>query len=214
MEREGQARDWVQRACTWWGATPTSPATSSVEILEPAGVPAGGGPGLPDAGPRSAHAQSGGEAQRIRLAAQLGSNLQGVCYVLDEPTIGLHPRDNQHPAQGALATLWATRATRWSWSSTTKTPSAAPTTSSTSAPAPASAAADWWPRAACRATGGCSPNRRRAGMLAHPLIHPLQARRAHRRHGCPQACKVLGRRASQPQGTVTVRRCRFTAWWQ
>ncbi len=38
---------------------------------------------------------SGGEAQRIRLAAQLGSNLQGVCYVLDEPTIGLHPRDNE-----------------------------------------------------------------------------------------------------------------------
>ncbi|HEY4366449.1 MAG TPA: excinuclease ABC subunit UvrA, partial [Steroidobacteraceae bacterium] len=35
-----------------------------------------------------------GEAQRIRLAAQLGSNLQGVCYILDEPTIGLHPRDN------------------------------------------------------------------------------------------------------------------------
>jgi len=37
---------------------------------------------------------SGGEAQRIRLAAQLGSNLTGVLYVLDEPTIGLHPRDN------------------------------------------------------------------------------------------------------------------------
>jgi excinuclease ABC subunit A len=37
---------------------------------------------------------SGGEAQRLRLAAQLGSNLRGVCYVLDEPTIGLHPRDN------------------------------------------------------------------------------------------------------------------------
>lgn len=36
---------------------------------------------------------SGGESQRIRLAAQLGSNLSGVCYVLDEPTIGLHPRD-------------------------------------------------------------------------------------------------------------------------
>lgn len=44
---------------------------------------------------RSAQTLSGGEAQRIRLAAQLGSNLQGVCYVLDEPTIGLHPRDNQ-----------------------------------------------------------------------------------------------------------------------
>jgi excinuclease ABC subunit A len=38
---------------------------------------------------------SGGEAQRIRLAAQLGSNLTGVLYILDEPTIGLHPRDNE-----------------------------------------------------------------------------------------------------------------------
>ncbi len=44
---------------------------------------------------RSATTLSGGEAQRIRLAAQLGSNLQGVMYVLDEPTIGLHPRDNK-----------------------------------------------------------------------------------------------------------------------
>jgi excinuclease ABC subunit A len=47
---------------------------------------------------------SGGEAQRIRLAAQLGSNLSGVLYVLDEPTIGLHARDNER-LLAALATL-------------------------------------------------------------------------------------------------------------
>jgi len=43
---------------------------------------------------RSGDSLSGGESRRIRLAAQLGSNLSGVCYILDEPTIGLHPRDN------------------------------------------------------------------------------------------------------------------------
>ncbi|MEW6378155.1 MAG: excinuclease ABC subunit UvrA [bacterium] len=51
---------------------------------------------------RSGDTLSGGETQRIRLAAQLGSNLQGVCYILDEPTIGLHPRDNDL----LLDTLW------------------------------------------------------------------------------------------------------------
>src|SRR5699024_2591889 len=43
---------------------------------------------------RSAGTLSGGEAQRIRLASQIGSGLTGVLYVLDEPSIGLHQRDN------------------------------------------------------------------------------------------------------------------------
>lgn len=52
---------------------------------------------------RSAASLSGGEAQRIRLATQIGSRLMGVLYVLDEPSIGLHPRDNTrllHTLQG------------------------------------------------------------------------------------------------------------------
>ena len=44
---------------------------------------------------RSAETLSGGEAQRIRLASQVGSGLTGVMYILDEPSIGLHQRDNQ-----------------------------------------------------------------------------------------------------------------------
>src|SRR5690606_18744082 len=43
---------------------------------------------------RSAETLSGGEAQRIRLASQIGAGLMGVMYVLDEPSIGLHQRDN------------------------------------------------------------------------------------------------------------------------
>ena len=60
---------------------------SRLEFLEEVGLPY-------LALDRAAPTLSGGEAQRIRLAAQLGSNLRGVCYILDEPTIGLHPRDN------------------------------------------------------------------------------------------------------------------------
>jgi excinuclease ABC subunit A len=44
---------------------------------------------------RSAATLSGGEGQRIRLATQIGANLTGVLYVLDEPSIGLHQRDNR-----------------------------------------------------------------------------------------------------------------------
>src|SRR6201999_4667191 len=50
---------------------------------------------------RSADSWSGGEAQRIRLATQIGSRLVGVLYILDEPSIGLHQRDNSR----LLATL-------------------------------------------------------------------------------------------------------------
>jgi len=55
---------------------------------------------------RSGNTLSGGEAQRVRLAAQLGTNLTGVLYILDEPTIGLHPRDN-HVLIAALKKLKA-----------------------------------------------------------------------------------------------------------
>ncbi len=51
---------------------------------------------------RRAHTLSGGEAQRIRLASQLGSGLVGALYVLDEPTIGLHSRDNARLIQTLL----------------------------------------------------------------------------------------------------------------
>jgi excinuclease ABC subunit A len=75
---------------------------------------------------RSAATLSGGEAQRIRLATQIGSKLRGVLYVLDEPSIGLHPRDNGR----LLDTLssCATWATRCWWWSTTPRPSSAPIT--------------------------------------------------------------------------------------
>ena len=54
---------------------------------------------------RSAGTLSGGEAQRIRLATQIGSSLMGVLYILDEPSIGLHQRDNERLIQdvGAYA---------------------------------------------------------------------------------------------------------------
>ena len=57
---------------------------------------------------RSANTLSGGEAQRIRLATQIGSGLMGVLYVLDEPSIGLHQRDNSR----LIATLQANARSR------------------------------------------------------------------------------------------------------
>ena len=75
---------------------------------------------------RSAPTLSGGESQRIRLASQVGSRLCGVLYVLDEPTIGLHPRDNDRLV-GRAAQACATWATRCWWWSTIATSWPAPT---------------------------------------------------------------------------------------
>ncbi len=88
----GRARDWVESLAldgrdAAIARDVVSEITSRLRFLEEVGL----GYLTLD---RAAPTLSGGEAQRIRLAAQLGSNLQGVCYVLDEPTIGLHPRDN------------------------------------------------------------------------------------------------------------------------
>lgn len=88
---------------------------------------------------------SGGEAQRIRLATQIGAGLMGVLYILDEPSIGLHQRDNER----LIATLerraiWVTRLSSWSM---TKIPFATPTTLSIWALVRARRAAMWLPRA-------------------------------------------------------------------
>src|SRR5260370_39841030 len=55
------------------------------------------------AGARAANTLSGGESQRIRLATQIGSKLMGVLYILDEPSIGLHQRDNRKLINTLLA---------------------------------------------------------------------------------------------------------------
>ena len=67
---------------------------------------------------RAAKTLSGGEAQRLRLATQIGSQLVGVLYILDEPSIGLHQRDNDRLI-GTLRAAQGASATRCSSSSTT-----------------------------------------------------------------------------------------------
>ncbi|MBV6304766.1 excinuclease ABC subunit UvrA [Candidimonas humi] len=124
---------------------------------------------------RAAPTLSGGEAQRIRLAAQLGSNLQGVCYVLDEPTIGLHARDNRIllDALGKLEGHGNTLVVVEHDDDTIRR---------------ASHIIDIGPGAGVRggrvvAQGSArdlidSPESVTGRYLAHPLHHPLQARRA------------------------------------
>ena len=89
---------------------------------------------------RGAGSLSGGESQRIRLATQIGSSLMGVLYILDEPSIGLHQRDNDMLTCGT----WATPC--WWWS-TTRTPCGRPTISLTWARVRASTGARSWRRA-------------------------------------------------------------------
>ena len=148
-----EARDALRRRCALTGAR----AQIAAEILKEVNARLGF---LLNVGleyltlDRAAATLSGGEAQRIRLASQLGSELSGVMYVLDEPSIGLHQRDNlrliAHAAPAARP-----RQQRASWSSTTPRPSSRPTTSSTSARARAARAARSSPRArprSCRRT--------------------------------------------------------------
>ena len=88
---------------------------------------------------RQAGTLSGGESQRIRLATQIGSSLMGVLYILDEPSIGLHQRDNDL----LLGTLKHLR----DLGNTLIVVEHDATISSTSAPARGSTVARWWPAA-------------------------------------------------------------------
>ena len=89
---------------------------------------------------RTSGTLSGGESQRIRLSTQIGSGLMGMLYVLDEPSIGLHPKDNVKMIE-TLRRLRRVSATRSSWSNTTRTRSGPAITLSKSDPAPVFTAA-------------------------------------------------------------------------
>ena len=144
---------------------------------------------------RAAPTLSGGEAQRIRLAAQLGSNLQGVCYVLDEPTIGLHPRDNQILLK-ALKTL------------SDKGNTLVVVEHDEDTIRRADHLIDIGPGAGSRggrlvaqgtvADLANAPDSQTGRLLAHPLIHPLQARRE------VTAANTAGPRESEANRRLTI----------
>jgi excinuclease ABC subunit A len=116
---------------------------------------------------------SGGESQRIRLSTQIGSGLMGMLYVLDEPSIGLHPRDNAK----MIATLESLRdiGNTVIVVSMTRTPSATPITSSRWAQGPAYMAAGSW----CRARSAtCLRVMNRLPVSSSRASAPLLHRRA------------------------------------
>jgi len=133
---------------------------------------------------------SGGEAQRIRLATQIGSGLAGCLYVLDEPSIGLHQRDNDPPHRHAAAPA-AISAIPSSSSSMTRIPSAPPIISWTLVPGLGFAGGKSWRRALSR-TSSPSKIRDRAVSLgegAHSRAPASQPRR-----------RAPGRSADSPAG--------------
>jgi hypothetical protein len=140
---------------------------------------------------RSAETLSGGEAQRIRLATQIGSRLVGVLYILDEPSIGLHQRDNRGCSRRSSSC--ATSATRCSWWSTTRRRSARPTTSSTWARAPGGTAGGGRRRARSRTCW-----RRRLADRRVPARRAARSRPAERAAAAGPRAGDRGRARAQP----------------
>jgi excinuclease ABC subunit A len=163
----------------------------------PAGLPARRRARLPDAVDRAAGTLAGGEAQRIRLATQIGSGLVGVLYVLDEPSIGLHQRDNQRLIETLLRLrdLGNTLIVVEHDEETI----AEPTTSSTSGRAPASTAAR--SSHSGHLEGSCGePTRSPAQYLSGRAQDPVPA---ERRPGTGESLTVVGARASTTCATST-----------
>jgi excinuclease ABC subunit A len=140
---------------------------------------------------RQSRTLSGGEVQRINLTTALGTSLVNTLFVLDEPSIGLHPRDMGRVIE--VMKRCATRATRSSWSSTIRRSCSRPIASSTWVRAPASAAAR---------SSSSARRRAQAGEHAHGGI-PFGRRRADdHRPG-----EETARRASKSRTRSGATRC-------
>jgi excinuclease ABC subunit A len=163
---------------------------------------------------RAAPTLSGGEAQRIRLAAQLGSNLQGVCYVLDEPTIGLHPRDN-----GVLLSCAGT-----SWATSRQHPGRRGTRRGHHPPrrAPdrhrprcrqARRHASWREGTRGRRSRANADSHDRSASWRSPWCHPLQPRRRGGHATWPALQPAPRGRRCTTCSSMDVCACPCSAWW-